>query len=130
MAMVPPVTSQLMQPWVAYPHNQSNDVINSPVFVWVNGPTVHVVVHLEATNLPSKPFNIYYKLDGKPPVAAGAAFATDGKGSGTAHFAVGGLAAGNHDITVEFNDSADAGTLYMNASANNPGAGPGIPFTI
>ncbi|UGT62537.1 hypothetical protein [Nocardia asteroides] len=121
---------QNIQPFVGYARGQSLSVGDSYAFVWANGPTVHVVVHLEATNQANKQLRTFYKLDGKAPVASGVAFTTDGKGSATTHFAVGNLVAGQHDIVVEINDDTNAGTLYISSGANNQNAAPGISFTI
>jgi hypothetical protein len=123
----PAPSTQQLQPWSGLPDGQTLSPA-SYAAVGCVGSTAYISVHLILTNRPFTTFQPAYRLDRGTWTWTDALFMTSWDGTGSASFALHGLAAGIHEVFLDINNRPYPGyTYYLNETANH-GGGIGIYF--
>jgi hypothetical protein len=117
----PAPSTQQLQPWSGLPDGQ---VLSPASYAAAGcvGSTAYVSVHLILTNRPFTTFQPAYSLDRRTWTWTDALFMTSWDGTGSASFALHGLAAGIHEVFLDINNTPYPGyTYFLNETANHNG---------
>jgi hypothetical protein len=122
----PAPDTQQLQAWAGTADGQTLSPASYAAVLCV-GSTAYVSVHLILTNRPLTTFQAAYWLDSGPWTWTDAFIRTGWDGSGSASFALHGLAAGIHDVMLDINNTpAPGSTYYLNETHNYGGLGIGF----
>jgi hypothetical protein len=123
----PAPSTQQLQAWSGNSDGQTLSPASYAAVLCL-GSTAYISVRLIRTNLPRTTFQPVYGLDSGPLVWTGVFFTTDWIGNGSISFTLDGLAAGNHEVKLDINNTPSPGsTYYVNETYNHNG-GVGIYF--
>jgi len=123
----PAASTQQLQVWSGNSDGQTLSPASYAAVLCL-ASTAYVSVHLIRTNLPRTTFQPVYGLDSAPWDWPGVFFTTDRAGNGSVSFTITGLAAGNHDITLDINNTPSPGSTYFMNETFNHNGGIGIYF--
>jgi hypothetical protein len=126
------VEIERLQPWVGNKQGQKTDETRSFIIVdcFTNG-IISVKGNLAHSNQINQKFKVSTVLNDVPPTKDNnATFATNNVGDGEFEFNFNGAIPGIHTLLVKIeSDTIRGGSLFVNESANNANAAPGILFT-
>jgi hypothetical protein len=126
------VEIERLEPWVGNKQGQKTDETRSFIIVdcFTNG-IISVKGNLAHSNQINQKFKVSTVLNDVPPTKDNnTTFATNNVGDGEFEFNFNGAIPGIHTLLVKIeSDTIRGGSLFVNESANNANAAPGILFT-